>query len=348
MPFRYPHKQTMALVKQDMNHWGIIDHEYTYFMKEKRRIFSDYNAKALSDHPFFKILQHDDPQVAASINDAITEFRDFVVSHYSARYPHLFIKSKDTFYNLPMNETYDLKTMHPLEVVTRISMEDHYIVLPLEQGHTCVAVTVAFGGGGFPIAPVVGQVLDTIHTNVPYYESHLKKSMNKWFTKFTDPVERAAWHIVWDRDLACSEIYTKSREIGHDLQDYVKTIPYDEFLVRIDKQGLIKLEKSKAVIFNNHPVYLSLDKEIRYEPGAPSIILKVMYESPEDIIKHRHFESFRDYLKPYLEEMIQEQVKNEVIKIDDKVKTLPNYPFAYWMNDLSNWSKESGWTRPSA
>ncbi|GAV28521.1 ubiquinol-cytochrome-c reductase [Pichia membranifaciens] len=200
----------MSLVKLDMNFWSIVDKQYFDFMSQKKRIFNNYDKEKLKEHPFYRTLD------TKEATEAFIELRDFVVDHFTHRFPKLFTKKGNIVFNHLLNETYDLDEVDPLVVVTRMSMEDYYVTIldPETEERTCVGASAAFAGGGFPIAPIVGQGMDAIHGPVPYYESKLKKSMNKWFERFTDPVERASIHIVWDRDLASSELYSKQRELS--------------------------------------------------------------------------------------------------------------------------------------
>lgn len=345
MPFRYPNNQTMSLVKQDMNFWSIVDKDYFRFMAGKRRVFNDYDEAKLADHPFFKTT---DTEEAA---EAFLEFRDFVVDHFTHRYPNLFSKEGRLVHNHLLDETYDLDKMEPLVVATRLAMEDYYVTLydPELDERKCIGVSVAFGGGGFPIAPIVGRGMDAIHGPVPYYESKLKKSMQKWFERFTDPVERASIHIVWDLDMSCSELYSKQRELDEQAYaEYIKTIPFEDFCVRVERQTLIKLPKTNAIIFANHPLYINISRDIADEPGVPAIVHKMMYESPEGIIKYKHYEVIRDHLSPGLQAMVDSQVKRGLVQPDEPVRTIPTFPFASWMSSPGAFSSSAGFVKPSA
>lgn len=324
MPFRYPYHQTMALVKLDMNHWGVMDHEYHRFLTEKRETFFNYDVEKLQDSVLYKKMTD------GKCNEVFYEFRDFVVNHYTHRFPNLFSRRGNVVYNHIMDEEYDMDNMDPFLVVTRIAMEDFYVCLKNEELEQlqCIGVSVAFGGGGFPITPLVGDTMDAIHKPVPYYEEKLKKSMNRWFDKFTDPVERGAWHIVWDKSLQCSELYSKLRELSEaEYKEYVETIPFENFEIRTERQTLIKLPKTGAVIFANHPVYLNISKDLADVPVVPSIILKMLHESPEKIIKYKHFDLLRDHLQKPLEKLIERQLELGLITKDTPIRTVPNFPF---------------------
>lgn len=341
MPFRYPYHQTMSLVKLDMNYWSIIDHQYFRFQNEKKRLLNDYDPIKLKDNLFFK---KDDKYI-----EIFEELMELVVNHFTHRFPKLFEKKGDLVTNKLMNETYNIKTMDPLLVVTKISMEDYFVVTKdAETGsYICVGVSVCFGGGGFPITPIVGTNLDDVHKPVPYYETSLKKSMNKWFARFKDPVERASCHIVWDDELNCSELYSKYRELNEkDYRDYISTIPFEKFSVRAERQSLVKLPKSEAIIFTNHPTFINIAEDTKDEGNVPEIILKMLYDIPEDIIKYKHFEAIRDTIAPYLEDMVEDQIKRGLVKRGGKLRTIDSFPFAGWMNDPNAWTATRGYVKP--
>ena len=345
MPFRYPNNQTMSLVKLDVNFWSIIDKQYFDFMSQKKRIFNNYDKEKLKEHPFYRTLD------TKEATEAFIELRDFVVDHFTHRFPKLFTKKGNIVSNHLLNETYNLDEVDPLVVVTRMSMEDYYVTIldPETEERTCVGASAAFAGGGFPIAPIVGQGMDAIHGPVPYYESKLKKSMNKWFERFTDPVERASIHIVWDRDLASSELYSKQRELSEaGYVEYIKSVPFEDFCVRAERQTLIKLPKTDAIIFANHPIYLNIAHDLADEPGVPSIVNKMMYESPEGIIKYKHYEVIRDHISPGVQKMVQAQVQRGLIAENEPVRTIPSFPFASWMNEPGAFSSSRGFVKPSS
>lgn len=356
MPFRYPNNQTMSLIKLDMNYWSILDKEYFKFMRLKKKIFDEYNIEKLSNNKFFKRLYNNE------FDFVFEEFCEFTINHYIHRYPKLFSKKGNLVFNHLLNETYNVKSMDPFLIVTRISMEDFYITYQIDKEieneekkglnnlikeRKCIGVSVAFGGGGFPISTIVGKDMSSIHKPVPYYETNLKKSMNKWFERFIDPVERESIHIVWDLNLSCSEIYSKLKEFENNeiqYKNYIKTIPFEKFEIRIERQTLIKLPKSKAIIFANHPIYLNFINDLKDEPGVPSIIYKMIYESPEGIIKYKHYECIRDHISKGLQDMIEYQIQRGLISKDSPVRTIPTFPFASWMNS-NNYSLNKGYVK---
>lgn len=353
MPFRYPNNQTMSLLKMDINYWGIIDKEYFKFMKMKRKIFNEYKIDKLKEHKFFKRFY------GLEYDKVFIELSEFTINHYINRYPKLFSKKGNKIYNHLMNEEYDIREMDPFLIVTRIAMEDFYVSYKSlkDKEMKCIGVSVAFSGGGFAISPIVGKSMDSIHGPVPYYEEKLKKSMNKWFERFTDPVERESIHLVWDLDLTYSELYSKLREFENDevkYKEYIRSIPFSEFAVRIERQSLIKLPRSGAVVFTNHPLYLNIERDLADEPGVPAILHKMLYESPAKIIRYKHYDAIRDHIAGDLLRMAAGQVARGLVGEEAAgdaaaaaaVRTIPSFPFAGWMAEAS-YTHARGYVKPS-
>jgi hypothetical protein len=328
-PFRWPYHQTMSIFKLDINHWLDMDKYYWHYIQEKERIYHQYGKENIDWLP--------------ESDASCLELMEIVRDHMLKRYPLLFtsqdggVHVKNELTGELLDFTMPLKD-HPLIYVTKMAKEDFYIVQKREDGHHyLVAAAVPFPGGSFGIDHKIGKNLDFIHTEVPYYESKLKKSMERWFSKMTasDPVERASWYCTWDHNLLCSNVYAlkKGEKVDSSIEDR-------KFNVRVERQTLRRLPKSKAIIFTNHPVYYSID-EMKDEPLVPSLLKKIMYEAPEDIIKYKNFEAMRDHILPFLDGLIERQIKLGLIKEDTPVKTMPSYPFAHFVeqsDEIKGWN----------
>ena len=345
-PFRWPYHQTMSIFKLDMDHWLDMDKYYQHYIDEKKRIRLTYGKENFDCLP--------------EGYDAAVELMETVVDHMILRYPLLFtvlkngewtkqgkiIKNEITQEVLDM--TKPLK-QDPLVYVSKLAKEDFYVVKRNESDgkHYLVAAAVPFPGGSFGINQKIGRNLDVIHTDVPYYETKLKKSMERWFEKMRpeDPVERASWYITWDTKLKVNNIY-QVPEFKPNLDLEIKDTDPREFNVRVERQTLRRLPKSQAIIFTNHPVFYSIE-EMKDEPMIPSLLKKILYEGPEDILKYKNFQKIRDHLSPYLDSLIKRQLELGIINEDTPLKTQPNYPFAHWVKDNLNRSDSEGWTNPS-
>lgn len=330
-PFRWPYHQTMSIFKLDINHWLDMDKYYYDYIQEKARIYHTYGPDNIDSLP--------------GSEDACHELMEIVRDHMLKRYPLLFttqdegvhVKNELTGEVLDFSEP--LKDL-PLVYVSKMAKEDFYIVQKDDEGvHRLAAACVPFPGGSFGIKYKLGKTLDVIHGNVPYYETKLKPSMERWFGRMcpADLVERASWYISWDHKLLLNNVYAlKEDELAPS------DIPPTEFNVRVERQTLRRLPRSKAIIFTNHPIFYSIE-EMKDEPLIPSLIRKIIYEAPEGIIHYKNFQSFRDNILPYLNKLVDRQVEKGIITEETPVKTLPTYPFAYFIKDSDD---EKGWANP--
>lgn len=341
-PFRWPYHQTMSIYKLDINHWLDMDKYYWHYIEEKKRIWHKYGRENIDWLP--------------EAYDACYELMEVVLTHLIERYPLLFtiLIDKGDGGRIVRNEltkeildmTLPLKD-HPLMYVTKMAKEDFYVVLKNEDDgkHYLKAAAVPFPGGSFGIDEKIGRHLDFIHTDVPYYEEKLKKSMERWFERLepNGPVERASWYITWDHKLKVNNIYQLPKFVP-DLDELMKSTDPRQFNVRVERQTLRRLPKSRAIIFTNHPIFYSID-EMKDEPNVPSLLKKIIYEAPEGIIKYKNFDFIRDHISGYLDKLIQRQKDLGLIELDAPVKTLPTYPFAHWAQ--TNFDYVNGWSNPS-
>lgn len=334
-PFRWPYHQTMSIFRLDINHWLDMDKYYIHYLEEKKKVFHEYGKDSIDWLP--------------ESEEACLELMETVVDHMLVRYPKLFTKlDRKIIHNEITGETLDMSLPlqhHPLIYVSKLAKEDFYVVLqnPKDNLHYLVAAAVPFPGGGFSVSELLGQHLDVIHTLVPYYQEKLQKSMEKWFCKLkpNEPVERATWNISWDHNLRTMEVYKipKYQESGEiDLPDPA------EFMLRIDRQSLRRLPKSRAIIFTNHPLMYSLD-EMKDEPLVPSLMHKMLFGGPKDILSYKNFPIFRDHIEEYLQSLINRQIELGLIDENTPVKTLPTYPFAHWVD--TDFDYVNGWNNPS-
>ncbi|KAK6462105.1 hypothetical protein DFJ63DRAFT_286955 [Scheffersomyces coipomensis] len=351
-PFRWPYHQTMSIFKLDINHWLDMDKYYIHYIEEKKRIWLKYGKENIDWLP--------------EGYDASFELMDVVSNHLIERYPLLFTVLKDggaydddyskagtgkIIKNELTQEILDMTLplkQHPLLYVTKLAKEDFYLVKKKPDGlHYLVAAAVPFPGGSFGINHKIGRNLDVIHEDVPYYKEKLQKSMERWFARMRpcDPVERASWYISWDHKLKVNNVYQLPK-FNPNVEANMKSTDPKEFNVRVERQTLRRLPKSQAIIFTNHPIFYSIE-EMKDEPLIPSLIKKIIYEGPQDIIKYKNFESFRDHISDYLDGLIKRQIDLGLIKEDTPLKTLPTYPFAHWVKADFDYIN-GGFNNPSA
>lgn len=340
-PFRWPYHQTMSIYKLDINHWLDMDKYYCHYIEEKKRIWHKYGRENIDWLP--------------EAYDSCFELMEMVTSHMLERYPLLFtlLQDKKLQGRVVRNElTKEILDMsmplkeHPLMYVTKMAKEDFYVVQknPEDGMHYLVAAAVPFPGGLFGICDKLGKHLDIIHEEVPYYQEKLKKLMERWFERLDEysPVERASWYITWDHKLKVNNIYQLPKFVPN-LESSMRSTDPKEFNVRVERQTLRRLPKSRAIIFTNHPIFYLID-EMKDEPNVPLLLRKIIYEAPEGIIKYKNFEFIRDHISGYLDLLILRQKDLGLITDETPLKTLPTYPFAHWVK--TDFDYVNGWSNP--
>lgn len=340
-PFRWPYHQTMSIFKLDINHWLDMDKYYWHYIEEKKRIWNKFGKENIDWLP--------------EAYDACFELMETVTNHLTARYPLLFTTLVDkpsgkVVRNELTKEILDMTLPlkeHPLMYVTKMAKEDFYIVLknPKDGRHYLVAAAVPFPGGSFSISEKIGRHLDVIHEDVPYYKEKLKALMERWFERLepNGPVERASWYITWDHKLKVNSVYQLPKFVPNLEADMKSTDP-KQFNVRVERQTLRRLPKSRAIIFTNHPVFYSIE-EMKDEPLVPSLLKKIIYEGPESIIRYKNFGFLRDHISEYLDSLIERQKRLGLISDETPLRTLKSYPFAHWVD--TGFDYEKGWKLPN-
>jgi hypothetical protein len=329
-PFRWPLHQTMSIFKLDINHWLDMDKWYRRYIDERQKVFKEHSRET------FGYLPESDC--------ACEELLEVVVNHITTRYPKLFNRHGNMVRNLITKQDINISkpfNEHPLLLIGKLVKEDFYVVQQRPDGlHYLVAAAVPFPGGSFTIEDKIGKHLDVIHTEVPYYDQKLRPSMERWFSrlKVNEPVERATFNIVYDHGLFTSKLQDNPGLRGR--KHAVADVPFKKFNVRIERQALRRLPKSRAIIFTNHPIFYSVE-EMKDEPMIPSILKSIITSGPELIVKYKSFDMVSHHLVPYLDTLIQRQLDFDIITPDQPVRTLPTYPFAHWVNEPG----ENGWNR---
>ncbi|MCH0628826.1 DUF3445 domain-containing protein [Kocuria palustris] len=337
-PFRWPYHQTMSIYKLDVNHWLDMDRYYPHLIELKQQVFAKWGRDYLDWLP--------------ESADGCQELMEVVVNHMLLRYPNLFLALNDDHTVIRNEITGDVIDMtpplqhHPLEYVARIAQEDFYVVKQRPDGlHYLVAAAVAFPGGGFGVLDKLGQHLDVIHGEVPLYKEKLQKLMEKWFGRLEvgKPVERALWLLTWDHKLRTTGCYADGPHTGHQNTD-LSTLPDEALNVRIERQALRRLPRSRVIVFLNHPLYYSIE-EMKDEPMVPSLIKQVINHADERIVRYKNFPVSKNRANDLLDRLIARQLELGIIDKEEPIRTLPTYPFAHWVvQDVD----ENGWTNPGS
>ena len=96
--------------------------------------------------------------------------------------------------------------------------------------------------------------------------------------------------------------------------------------LRVDWQTLRRMPLSGGVVFNFKALFTPLT-EFRDEPYMPSLILKILNEGKENILKYKGTWHVEHVAKPALEEYERFQIEMVLVERDWEVQTLAEAPF---------------------
>lgn len=109
--------------------------------------------------------------------------------------------------------------------------------------------------------------------------------------------------------------------------------------LRVDWQTLRRLPLSAGVVFNFKAVFTPV-VEFRDEPFIPALLLKVLNEGKESLMKYKNTWHVEHVVKPALEEWVKEQVEKGLVPEDWEVHTLEESP--YFPGWEEKWHRQQG------
>lgn len=148
--------------------------------------------------------------------------------------------------------------------------------------------------------------------------------MTSFFTKMptSKPIQRGSWGLEMGQPLYLPADHP---DIAHRESQNPDLKPEDVYL-RVDWQTLRRLPLSGAIVFNFKALFTPLS-EFKDEPYIPSIILKVLNEGKENILKYKGVWHVEHVAKPTLEAYERFQIETGMIEKDWTHQTLAEAPF---------------------
>ena len=113
----------------------------------------------------------------------------------------------------------------------------------------------------------------------------------------------------------------------------------DRVHLRVDWQTLRRLPLSGGIVFNFKALFTPLT-EFRDEPYIPSLILKIMRDGKENLMKYKNTWHVEHRVLPALEEYEAEQLARGIIEKDWQHHTLDESP--YFPGWREKWERQQG------
>ncbi len=140
--------------------------------------------------------------------------------------------------------------------------------------------------------------------------------------KASAPIQRASWSVEIGQLLFVQE---DDIEFSHrKVQD--PNLKPEDICFRVDWQTLRRLPLSGAVLFNFKALFTPVP-ELRHEPYVPALLLKVLTDAKEAILKYKGTWHVEHIVKPALAEYVKYQEEEGMVERNWEPRTLADAPF---------------------
>jgi hypothetical protein len=136
------------------------------------------------------------------------------------------------------------------------------------------------------------------------------------------PIERGSWGLEIGQPLY---LPANHPDFAHRETQRPDLTPEDLYL-RVDWQTLRRLPLSGAVVFNFKALFTPLT-EFRDEPFIPSLVLKILEEGKENIMRYKGTWHVEHVAKPALAEWARWQIREGMVPEGWTQQTLDENPF---------------------
>jgi heme-dependent oxidative N-demethylase alpha subunit-like protein len=136
------------------------------------------------------------------------------------------------------------------------------------------------------------------------------------------PIQRGSWGLEAGQPLF---IPAEHPDFAHRSTQNPTLGPEDVYL-RVDWQTLRRLPLSGAIVFNFKALFTPMT-EFKSEPYVPSLLLKVLDEGKESLMKYKGTWHVQHVTKPTLREYQRFQVETGMMENEWTVQTLAEAPF---------------------
>ncbi|KAL2436933.1 hypothetical protein ABEF95_015495 [Exophiala dermatitidis] len=331
-PFRWAYHQTMSLTKMEPDWWLELEKTYVERIAERKRLYAEHGESILAWLPGSEL--------------ACKELMEMSLQFLCARYPQYFVLHADnkTFENRILGTKQDVSIKHPLLVMLDNIPEDFALMLRNpETGYYHLRAGMICSALGWNVGTKIGLQLHEIHAPIPDYKEKMQFSMDRFFTKMPaqKPIQRGSWGLEVDKPL-----YMPPGDPHEKYRDFqCPDLDPSRVHLRVDWQTLRRLPLSGAVVFNFKALFTPL-AEFRDEPYIPSLVLKVMRDGKENLMKYKNTWHVEHVVIPTLEEFEREQIAKGLVEKDWQHHTLDESPYFPGWRD--KWLRQQGYGGPDA
>ncbi|KAJ5726082.1 uncharacterized protein N7483_007439 [Penicillium malachiteum] len=312
-PFRWAYHQTMSLKRLEPDYWIEIENKYAKRIKQRQEIYAKHGKDVLN--------------ALSGSELACKEIMEMALQFVCARYPRQFelVDGNRTLVNHILNTRDDLAKKDPLLVLLDNIPEDFCMMLrDPTTGMYCFRAGIICSSVGWYLGDKMGLGMPAIHKTVPDYKEKMEFSMDRFFTQMpTDkPIQRGSWAFEIGEPLYLPPHDPEFNNRNHQEQ----SLRPEDISLRVDWQTLRRLPLSGAVVFNFKALFTPIT-EFRNERYVPSLILKVLSEGNEAILKYKSTWHVEHVIKPTLVEYERYQKENGLMNKNWEPETLAESPF---------------------
>ncbi|CDR41447.1 CYFA0S07e02234g1_1 [Cyberlindnera fabianii] len=311
--FKHKYNVTMGIRNMKSEDWIELDNEWPKFHNLKLERIQKKGTDVYGTLP----------EAYAPAMELLEEFRNYL----PARYPTLFQKTKEGIKNLYNGEEFNTvnPTMDPMLIAAHFTQDDLAIMVEDSNGEYVLKGGAIMLAGFWRFKDKVNLPLSAIHTtgDVPKYNTHLKKGMEKFFQRITPeaPIVRNNYFIQTDDRLDWSSSIgdENKQNVGWYTAD--KATDINQIWYRSERQSVRRLPLTGACVFTIRTYFIPM-VEMCKEPHVPQRLLSGIESWSDDVREYRGYSVFADVLLPYLREKAAEQAEAGFTKETDP----ENYP----------------------
>ncbi|MEM7056087.1 MAG: DUF3445 domain-containing protein [Pseudomonadota bacterium] len=241
-PFAHPRwAHPPGLTALAMDEWIVVHDDYSAQMDYRAEILDRHRGVVLAEQPSARSATE---ELFDAVLDNLDQRPDFQVSEDHAIRP-------DT-------AKVALDRGRPLETLNNLVAEDWCVMQRHEDEdeYRLTAAILCFPSRWL-LSEKIGHPLTMIHDPVPHYDDKLARRVNRVFDVLSPekPLVRCNWLVHGDPEL--------HRPLGRFQKDHTREEPVHGLFLRTERQTLVRLPKTDAVVFGIKTSVTPLDRLTR-------------------------------------------------------------------------------------
>lgn len=284
------HRLVVGTRPLDMNRWLEVDSNRLAELEVKNKLQPEIN----------QIFQ----QLEVS-NAAVVELFNLAAAHIDTHYPHLLtvLRSGEMVVEIVDLETnlshkVDLDNCNRLLILGAIFQED-FCVMQKADVDWLLTAAILYSPSRWSLLEKIGNSLEGIHQPVPEYAEKLGRAVEMLFDRITvaEPVWRANWTVLDD-----PTNFQPAPPTQGNRKRLENVNLGQELFFRVERQTLVRLPQTDAVIFTIRTYTNTLDELLAADPSHRELLSKAVETTTEDHADYRGWEFIKPALESYLKE----------------------------------------------